>query len=224
MRESIKQFVSITADCLPFLDPIYEFGSLQVPGQEGFADLRPLFPGRTYVGADMREGPGVDRVLDLHQIDIPSESIGTVLCLDTLEHVEYPHQALREIHRILCPRSGIAVISSVMDCPIHDYPYDFWRFTPTAFESLLKPFKHSFVGYSGRDSFPHTVVGIGFKGDVGDLSAFTKQYQQWQKVQEHNFRNIVRHMTPPVVYPLLGAVYSGLTRLTKAGKRMVAAT
>ena len=183
MRDNIKKFVSITAKWLPLLGPIYEFGSFQVPGQEGFADLRPLFPGRDYVGADMREGPGVDRVLNLHKIDLPSESVGSVLCLDTLEHVEYPHQALQEIHRILSPKGGIAVISSVMDFPIHDYPYDFWRFTPTAFESLLKPFGHSFVGYSGRASFPHTVVGVGFKGDVPDLADFTMRYKHWQKTK-----------------------------------------
>src|SRR3989337_2282729 len=110
MRESIKQFVTITATSLPLQEPIYEFGALQVPGQEEFADLRTIFPRCDYVGADMREGPGVDRVLDLHSIDLPSESVGTVLCLDTLEHVEYPHQALREIHRILSPTRGAAVI------------------------------------------------------------------------------------------------------------------
>jgi hypothetical protein len=46
MRESIKQFVEIVADMLPILEPIYEFGALQVPGQEGFADLRPIFAGK----------------------------------------------------------------------------------------------------------------------------------------------------------------------------------
>lgn len=50
MRESIKQFVKVVADTLPILEPIYEFGSLQVPGQESFADLRPFFPSKEYVG------------------------------------------------------------------------------------------------------------------------------------------------------------------------------
>jgi 2-polyprenyl-3-methyl-5-hydroxy-6-metoxy-1,4-benzoquinol methylase len=47
----------------------------------------------------MREGLGVDRILDLHDIDLPSESAGTIICLDTLEHVEYPHRALEDICR-----------------------------------------------------------------------------------------------------------------------------
>lgn len=55
MRESIKEFAKITAETLPNYAPIYEFGSYQVPGQEELANLRPLFPDKEFVGADMRE-------------------------------------------------------------------------------------------------------------------------------------------------------------------------
>ena len=182
MRESIRDFVRIAADSLPIREPVYEFGSLQVPGQEGFADLRPFFPNKQYVGCDMRAGTGVDKILNLHAIDLPPESAGTVLCLDTLEHVEYPHVALQEIHRILHP-DGIAVISSVMKFVIHDYPFDYWRFTPEAFRLLLKPFSRSFVGYAGEPDFPHTVVGIGFKGRRPDVKTFEGQYTRWHAAQ-----------------------------------------
>ena len=111
MRENIKQYVKIVTENLQLSEPIYEFGSLQVPGQEGFADLRPFFPKCKYVGADMCEGLGVDTILNLHSIDLPSGSVGSVLCLDTLEHVEYPHTALKEIHRILDPKNGVVVIT-----------------------------------------------------------------------------------------------------------------
>jgi len=129
MRQSIKDFAGIVSETLPIIEPIYEFGSFQVLEQIGFADLRPIFQHKEYVGCDMREGPGVDKILDLHAIDLPSNSVGVVLCFDTLEHVEYPREALKEIYRILKP-NGMAVISSVMDFPIHDHPYDYWRFTP----------------------------------------------------------------------------------------------
>jgi SAM-dependent methyltransferase len=114
MRKIIKDFVNIIAKHIRVADPIYEFGSMQVPGQEEFADLRTLFSGKQYFGADMREGPGVDKILNLHDIGLPSGCVGTVLCLDTLEHVEYPHKALEEIYRIL-KRDGIVIISSVMN-------------------------------------------------------------------------------------------------------------
>jgi len=213
MRQKIKDFVSLTASVLAMEQPIYEFGSLRVPGQEGLADLRPLFPGKEYIGADMREGPGVDKVLNLHDIDLPSESVSTVLCLDTLEHVEYPHRALEEIHRILKP-NGIAVISSVMFFPIHDHPYDYWRFTPEAFKSILKPFTGSFIGFAGDVSFPHSVVGIGFKGTVPDLQELFSKYKVWQGARDSSFKQIVKLLTPPVLIPVFSRAYKVIYGLT----------
>lgn len=216
MRRTIKSFAEIAARTLPIGEPIFEFGALQVPGQEDFADLRPLFPGKKYFGADMREGLGVDRVLNLHAIELESDSVGTILSLDTLEHVEYPHKAVAEIHRVLEP-NGIAIVSSVMDFPIHDFPYDYWRFTPEAFRSLLKPFAHSFVGFAGRSTFPHTVVGVGFKGVQPDMAEFLRQYEVWKTRQDHlwnlELTDVVKLLTPPIAAPVLSRVYAFGRRL-----------
>ena len=206
MKQSIKDLLSIVASTLPIEEPIYEFGSLQVIGQEGFADLRQLFPGKEYVGADMRQGIGVDQILNLHKINLPQESVGSIICLETLEHVEYPHRALEEIHRVLKP-DGIAIISSSMYFPIHDHPYDYWRFTPEAFRSLLKPFADSFIGYAGKDDFPHTVIGLGFKGDVPKLSEFTISYKKWKEQQDKGFKQMVKLLTPPILLPALSRIY-----------------
>lgn len=218
MRQHIKDFVSMVAANVEMEDPIYEFGSLRVQGQEDSADLRPLFPGHTYVGADLREGPGVDTLLDLHHIDLPSESVGTVLCLDTLEHVEYPQRAIEEIHRVLSPE-GLVVISSVMDFPIHDYPHDYWRFTPEAFKSILKPFHTKFVGFAGKSSFPHTVVGLGFKRDIQDLSRLEKGYRTWRKQQTLSFYGVIKLLTPPLLFSLLSRLRRQPSRHTKGAGR-----
>ena len=179
MRHLIKDLMVIVKDHIPAIEPIHEFGSLQVPGQEDFADLRALFAGKEYKGSDMREGYGVDMILNLHHIDLPDNSIGTALCLDTLEHVEDPRKAVEEMYRVIKP-NGWLIISSVMKFPIHDYPNDYWRFTPEAFRSILKPFKTSFVEFVGADEFPHTVIGIGFKGDMPDLAKFKEEIAKWK--------------------------------------------
>lgn len=182
MRQIIKDFVQICALTLLISEPIYEFGALQVPGQEGFADLRPFFPGKEYIGSDMQEGSGVDIVLDLHKINLPSETAGTVLLMDTLEHVEYLRKAMDEVQRIL-KKEGMVLMSSVMLFPIHNYPYDYWRFTPEAFRSLLKPFESSFVDFAGpQESFPHTIVGVGFKSAVEDelIKEFRERINNWK--------------------------------------------
>ncbi|MBU1670591.1 MAG: class I SAM-dependent methyltransferase [Actinobacteria bacterium] len=179
MRESIKQFVQICVEEFGASEPVFEFGSLQVPGQEGFADLRPFFRNMQYVGFDIREGPGVDVVLDLLDNNLPDESAGTVLIMDTLEHVEYPRQAIEEAFRILRP-NGLLLISSVMNYVIHGYPNDYWRFTPEGFKSLLQQFPHSFVGFAGDARFPHTVVGLGLKDRTIPMVGFQRRYESWK--------------------------------------------
>jgi SAM-dependent methyltransferase len=141
MRKTIINLIDIISKTLPVYEPIYEFGALQVPGQEAFTDIRAMFPDKKYFGCDMRMGPRVDLILNLHNIDLPSETASTVIALDTFEHVEYPYKAMAEIYRILKP-DGMVILSSVMNFPIHDYPYDYWRYTPEAFKSLLKQFEH----------------------------------------------------------------------------------
>jgi SAM-dependent methyltransferase len=217
MRGSVKQFVKVCTGTLSLPEPIYEFGALQVPGQEGFADLRPLFPGKEYVGTDMFEGPGVDVTLNIHDIDLPAESVGTALVLDTLEHVEYARKAMEEIHRVVKP-GGIAVISSVMDFPIHGYPYDYWRFTPEAFKSLLKPFEFSHCDAAGDTRFPHVVVGVGIKGQISEemRNNFVTELQGWKKSWSKpgavdysggGARKLVKQILPPILFPPFMAIY-----------------
>ena len=202
MRQLVRQFVRLCADTLPLGSPIYEFGSLQVPGQEGFADLRPLFPGKAYVGADMQCGPGVDLALDLHHVALPAETAQTVLLLDTLEHVEFPWKAAEELHRILKP-NGVLIVSSVMNFHIHCYPHDYWRFTPEAFKSLLRHFDFSVVDSAGDPIFPHTVVGVACKGAmperaVGDLLAGLGKWKQyWRNPFGNSLKGTIQYHMPP---------------------------
>ncbi len=180
MRRDTRHFTKICADHLNLQDPIYEFGSLQV-SDSPLGNLRSLFPGRNFIGADMREGPGVDVTLNLHDIDLPDSSVGCIISLDTLEHVEYPRRAMSEIYRVLAP-DGIAILSSVFDFPIHGYPNDYWRFTPEGFRSLLQDFNHRFVGSHGvSETVPRTIVGVGFKGCVPPLVEFENDFANWRK-------------------------------------------
>ena len=171
MRANIKRWVAAVAQRLELPEPIYEFGSFRVPKQEELADMRPLFPGKEFVGCDMREGLGVDRIVDLHDLDyrmVPGV-VGTVLCLETMEHVRYPHVAMRNIHRVLV-QGGVALITSTMAQPIHNYPSDYWRFTPEGFKVLLEEFASVYVDACGEDKRPLCVVGVGVKGEEVDLS------------------------------------------------------
>ncbi len=211
MRKNVIGFARIVSSTLETIEPVYEFGSLQVKGQVGFADLRPLFPNQIYVGCDMQQGPGVDMMIDLHKIDLESESVGTVLCFDTLEHVEYPRKAMSELYRILKPE-GIIAISSVMNFPIHGYPSDYWRYTPEGFVSLLSRYKSSYVQYQGLKSFPHTIVGVGQKGRSEFPDEFLRRSERWHRSNLRSFRQWILLSTPPVLVPILTRLYNGLVR------------
>ncbi len=164
MQESIKLFVKVLAQNIPASGPVYEFGSLQVPGQEGWADLRPYFPGVEYIGCDMRPGPGVDRVEDLERgVAIADGQAAVVLSMETLEHVFDVFKAVAEMKRVLQPDEAVLVISSLMRFKIHGYPHDFWRFTPQCFARLLSDMDLCLVGSLGDRHFPVSVFGVGVR-------------------------------------------------------------
>lgn len=164
MRPIVRQFVEDVVANLPITEPIVEIGARPAEGQEHIAALRGLLAGREYIGCDIQPGPNVDRVEDVHRLSFADESIGTVVSLDTLEHVADPLRALQEIHRILRP-GGLVAISSVMFFVIHAHPWDYWRFTPEGFNLLLEPFKSRLVLAHGWEHMPESVFGVGMKGD-----------------------------------------------------------
>jgi SAM-dependent methyltransferase len=146
MQECVRVFVqTVVAVCEP-PGPVLEFGALQIPGLEGFADMRPFFPGRRYIGFDLRPGPGVDVRTDLTRCAVASGRAGTVLCLETLEHCADPAAAVAEMARVLRP-DGLLLISVPFAFPIHEYPVDFWRFTPQGLDYLLRTFPDRYVRY-----------------------------------------------------------------------------
>ncbi len=171
MRGNIREFVRVVSETLTLHQPIVEIGALRVEGQLASADLRPLFVDADYTGCDMRPGPGVDRIEDVHRLSFASDTLGIVLMLETLEHVRNPLQAMAEVFRVLKP-GGLVVISSAMDYPVHEHPADYWRFAPQGFDMLLERFSPRRVYIQGLPAFPHSLVGIGIKAGLrGDAEA-----------------------------------------------------
>ena len=206
MNRCVKDFVKLCSATLPINEPVYEFGSRQMPGQEGYADLRVLFPEREYVGADYIDGIGVDIVLDLQEIRLPTETVGTLICMEVLEHVERPLDAIREMHRVLQP-GGVLVISSPMKLRIHGSPYDYWRFTPEGFRTLLKPFRQTFVGFCGDEAFPDTVIGIAVKDGEIPLDSFKENYRKWQLKWSSPLPGLKRKVSQ-AISPYIPAMFS----------------
>jgi SAM-dependent methyltransferase len=185
MRDHNKAFCSLVAQAFDCPGPVFEFGSYQVEGQEGYANLRGLFADKSYVGCDMRPGPGVDRVEDVTAISLPDGSAGTVLCIVTFEHVFEVRKAFDEVYRLLKP-GGIFVITSPLNFRIHGYPDDYWRMTPNCLRRQLSAYAARVSGFQGYHAFPHTVMGVGLKAPVmpdasARLESLVTAYQNWLK-------------------------------------------
>jgi len=163
MRGNVLELVRVIAAHVDLPEPIVEIGSYQVPDQPYPSDLRPFFAGKQFIGCDARQGPGVDRIEDVHALSFADGSVGTILMLETLEHVADPIRALQQVRRVLRPE-GFAVLSSCMDTPVHDHPSDYWRFTPQGFDLLVKDLSPRRVFLQGHPLFPHTVAAIARKG------------------------------------------------------------
>ena len=178
MRDHTKEFVRLVAESFECPGPIYEFGSFQVEGQEQYADLRGLFPGRKYVGCDMRPGPGVDIVQDVSAMTLGTGTVGTVLCIETFEHVFEIRKAFDEVFRVLKP-GGLFVITSPLNFRIHAYPDDYWRMTPNCLRRMLGPYEAKACGYQGYEKFPHTVMAVSQK--MPATSDFSERAMQMRK-------------------------------------------
>ncbi len=144
--------------------PVLEIGSYQVPGQETLGDLRALFPGRRYVGLDMRPGPGVDCVASAEKLPQADASVGTVVACNTFEHVRCFWRGFDEIFRVLRP-DGVLLVSCPFFFRIHQYPSDYWRFTPAAFEVLLEKYPSKILGWHGPKQRPANVWAMACRED-----------------------------------------------------------
>ena len=183
MRDHTKAFCRLVSEDFDCPGPVLEFGSYQVEGQLDYADLRQLFPGRDYLGCDMRPGPGVDRVEDVSAISMPDNSAGTVLCIETFEHVFEVRRAFDEVFRVLKP-GGLFVITSPLNFRIHAYPDDYWRMTPNCLARMMTPYAARLVGSQGYHKFPHTVMALGAKGPaprdfVDRADKLVADYKAW---------------------------------------------
>jgi hypothetical protein len=65
MNHFLNGTARAVAETFDLPEPILEIGSYQVADQRDLINLRDLFPGKSYLGVDIRSGPGVDLVADV---------------------------------------------------------------------------------------------------------------------------------------------------------------
>src|SRR5262249_47139239 len=189
MNEFLHGMVRASAETFDLPEPILEIGAYQVAGQQAIANLRPLFPGKKYIGLDQRPGPGVECIADVEALPQTDNSLGSVIAVSTLEHVPRFWRAFEEIFRVLRP-DGVLLVACPFYFYIHAFPNDYWRFTPAALDFLLESYPTRIMGWHGPRRRPINVWGLGFREDHQPVTR--EKFEQYQTRLEAYCRQPVR--------------------------------
>jgi len=97
-----------------------------------------------YVGLDILPGENVDLVGDAHEMSLlfPPESFDAIFSMSVFEHLMMPWKAVLEMNRVLKP-GGLIMVTSHQTWPVHEVPWDYWRFSDQAWHALF----HTLTGF-----------------------------------------------------------------------------
>lgn len=104
-------------------------------GQMPYKTLLTKPPSRVtrYIGLDLESNPIYENQPDITwlegRIPLDSNIIDCTICTEVLEHSPEPEAVLTEIHRVLKP-GGLLFFTVPFLWPLHDVPYDEYRYTP----------------------------------------------------------------------------------------------
>lgn len=119
---------------------------------------RSQFPGITeWVGLDVMDGPGVDVVGDAHCLSRQVDGkFDFAFSMAVFEHILMPWKVAIELNRVLKP-GGRALIISHAGWPLHEEPWDFWRFSKESWRGLFN--EHTgFRVIDAQYEFPARIV------------------------------------------------------------------
>lgn len=89
-----------------------------------------------YPATAIRYEAACDVYGDVRRLPFRTASVDVAIFFEVLEHVAEPAAAMAEISRVLKP-GGKLIASVPFVYPVHDAPYDYWRFTRYGIEELL---------------------------------------------------------------------------------------
>jgi SAM-dependent methyltransferase len=177
MNRAVNTSMRLFAESFDPPGPVIELGSFYPPGWEELADLRRYFPGREYIGCDIRPGLGVDRIEDAENLSFEDGTAGTVLICDMLPHTPHPDRVASEVLRILKP-GGLLATSAAFHFRINGFPTDYYRFTASGLYTLLEGFDARRVFALGPRVLPRFAFAVAAKEPDDRYSASVRRFEE----------------------------------------------
>jgi 2-polyprenyl-3-methyl-5-hydroxy-6-metoxy-1,4-benzoquinol methylase len=86
----------------------------------------------------VKEGPNVDVVADAHELAsvLSGRRFDAALSVSVFEHLLMPWKVVLELNRVLADGAPV-LVSTHQAYPLHDEPWDFWRFSDRAWAALF---------------------------------------------------------------------------------------
>jgi SAM-dependent methyltransferase len=116
---------------------VLEVGSLDVNGSPRKL-VYPMQPSQ-YIGVDQVAGPGVDRIASAYHLieEFGVDAFDLVISTEMLEHVDEWRIAVSQMKRVTKLGGHLIITARGPGFPRHDFPADYWRFTPADFARIF---------------------------------------------------------------------------------------
>ena len=137
---------------------VLEIGTRRTEGGAPTTRRHWAHPSADYVTSDFMAGLDVDVVADAEKLSetFGADAFDAVIGCSVFEHIRHPWLAAPEIGKVLRP-GGKVFIQTHFAFPVHAYPYDYWRFTREALETLFGP-DSGFASCVSYYEFPAAIV------------------------------------------------------------------
>jgi SAM-dependent methyltransferase len=121
---------------------------------------------REYLGLDFGDGPIHRNRPDIcwlnGRIPLDDGAVNCALCTEVLEHCAQPEAVLKEVHRVLSP-GGSVFLTTPFLWPLHEVPFDEYRYTPFALQRHLEGAGFSLIevgALGGWDASLAQMIGL----------------------------------------------------------------
>lgn len=133
MKRLVRRWVANQCKRLGASGKCIEVGSYDVNG-----NLRDILSHTEHIGVDMQDGPGVDVVANGNDLPFADNEFDVAVCVETLEHDRYFWRTISELNRVTKSGGVVILTAPSINFGIHEWPYDFWRFTEDGLKSLIE--------------------------------------------------------------------------------------